>query len=127
MLNKYPLVAIALRNGLIAGVLGSVMLLGLYFMGRHPFLIPVFLDFRVILFGVLLYFTLKEYRDYFQQGSLYFSQGMIMSLLFTVVFAGVAFLLIWGFASWRPAFVSSYVSLTVDQIKSIPPEIVERI
>jgi hypothetical protein len=76
---------------------------------------------------VLLFFTLKEYRDYFQEGILYFWQGMMMCLLFTLAFAGVTFLLIWGYASWKPAFVATYISLASDQIRSIPPEIVDRI
>jgi len=127
MFKKYPWVAIAVRNGLISGVVGMMMLLGLYFLGRHPFLIPPYMDFRIILFGVLLFFTIKEFRDYFQQGTLYFWQGMFMSLVFTSVFALVAFFIIWIFTVLRPEFISSYVSLKVEEIKLIPPEIVERI
>src|SRR6267378_8654900 len=127
MFRKYPWIAVAARNGLIAGIVGMMMFLGLYFLGRHPFLIPPYMDFRIILFGVLLFFTLKEFRDYFQQGTLYFWQGMFMSLVFTSVFALVAFVIIWIFTAINPRFVGSYVSLTLDQIKSIPPEIVERI
>src|SRR5882762_9941353 len=102
MFRKYPWVAVAVRNGLIAGVVGMMMFLGLYFLGRHPFLIPPYMDFRIFLFGVLLFFTLKEFRDYFQEGVLYFWQGMFMSLIFTAVFALIAFVLIWAFASWSP-------------------------
>ena len=127
MFRKYPWIAVAVRNGLIAGVVGMMMFLVLYFLGRHPFLIPPYIDFRIILFGVLLFFTLKEFRDYFQEGTLYFWQGMFMSLIFTSVFALIAFGVIWAFAALNPRFVGSYVSLTLDQIKSIPPEIVERI
>ena len=127
MFRKYPWVAVSVRNGLIAGIVGMMMFLVLYLLGRHPFLIPPYMDFRIILFGVLLFFTLKELRDYFQEGTLYFWQGMFMSLIFTAVFALIAFVVIWAFASWSSRFVGSYVSLTLDQIKSIPPEIVERI
>lgn len=127
MFNKYPWVAIAVRNGLLAGVVGMMMLLGLYFLGRHPFLIPPYMDFRIILFGVLLFFTLKEFRDYFQKGTLYFWQGMFMSLIFTSIFALVALVIMWGFAALNPRFVSSYISLTLDQLKATPPEIIERI
>jgi len=127
MFRKYPWIAVAARNGLIAGIVGMMMFLGLYFLGRHPFLIPPYMDFRIILFGVLLFFTLKEFRDYFQEGTLYFWQGMFMSLIFTSIFALIAAVVVWAFAGLNPRFVGSYVSLTLDQIKSIPPEIVERI
>ncbi len=127
MFKKYPLVEVSVRNGAIAGVLGMILFIGLYYLGRHPFLIPFFFDFRIILFAVFIFFTLKEFRDYFQQGILFFWQGMIMSLLFTSLFAIIAFLIIWGFSTWRPAFVSTYISLTLEQARSMPPEIIEKI
>ena len=127
MFRNYPLVEISVRNGAIAGVLGMVLLIGLYYIGPHPFLIPVFFDFRIILFAVFIFFTLKEYRDYFQRGVLFFWQGMMMSLLFTSLFAIIAFLIIWVFSGWKPGFVSSYITLTLEQARSMPPEIIERI
>jgi Protein of unknown function (DUF4199) len=127
MLKKYPLVAVALRNGAIAGVLGFILLIGLYYLGRHPFLIPVFMDFRVVLFGVMLFFSLKEYRDFYRQGYLLFWEGMVLAALFTVIFAVIAATLLFAFASWRTEFVSSYITLTQEQMKGIPPEIIDRI
>ena len=127
MFKRNPMVGISLRNGAIAGVLGMILFLGLYLMGRHPFLIPVYLDFRIILFGVLIFFTLREFRDYFQKGMLSFAQGMLMSFLFTLVFAVIGFFAVWGFGSWKTAFVSDYISLTLESVKNFPPEIVKRI
>ena len=121
------MVEVSVRNGAIGGVLGMVLFLVLYYIGRHPLLIPAYLDFRIILFSVLIFFTLKEFRDYFQQGILFFWQGMMMSFLFTSVFALIAFLIIWSFGVWKAEFVSSYISLTLDQVRTIPPEIVKRI
>jgi Protein of unknown function (DUF4199) len=127
MLKKYPWVVIAVRNGLISGAVGMAMLLGLYFMGRHPFLIPPYLDFRIILFGVMLFFTLKEFRDYSQGGILYFWQGMFMSMVFTAVFALVGFVVIWIFSVLRPEFLSSFIAQKMEELKLIPAEIVKRI
>lgn len=127
MINRYPLVLVAVRNGLIGGTLGFVLLIGLYYLGRHPFLIPVFMDFRVVLFAVLFFFSLRELRDYYQQGTLLFWQGMVTCLLFTSVFAVLASLLVWAFAAWNHEFVSSYITQTMDQLKSIPADVVERI
>src|SRR5258708_3429199 len=90
-----PLVRVPLRYGLIGGVLGFVLLIILYYIDRHPFLIPVFFDFRVALFAVFLFFTLKELRDYFFGGLLFFWQGMIASGLFVIIFAIIASLLMW--------------------------------
>jgi hypothetical protein len=121
MFDQYPLVAVPLRNGMIAGILGMIMLLGLYYLGRHPFLVPVFFDFRIILFGVMLFYTLKEFREYYQNGMLLFWQGMVMSFVFAMVFALVASLLVWAFASWKPEFVREFVTLYRQQVTAAPP------
>ena len=88
---------LSVRNGLIAGVLGFSLLLALYYMGKHPFLFPIYFDFRFILLSIFIVMTLKEFRDDYQEGILYFGQAMMSSFLFTLVFAFVTSLLIWAF------------------------------
>ena len=122
-----PLVKVSLRYGVLAGITGSVLLTGLYYMGRHPFLIPVYVDFRIILFGIFIFFTLREIRDYYQQGILYFSQGIFASLLFTISFTLVSTLFIMLFALVVPAFLSDYIHLTEQQLKALPAEVIDSI
>jgi hypothetical protein len=110
----------------IGGFLGMAMFLGLYWMGQHPFIIPPFMDFRILLFGVFIFFTLRDFRDYFQGGILYFWQGMIMALVFTIVFSLVGMLSIWAYSVWNPEFVSRYVALKTAQAKMLTPEILAR-
>lgn len=118
---------VSLRYGALAGIVGSAFLIGLYYMGRHPFLIPVFIDFRIILFGVFIFFTLREIRDYYQEGILYFWQGIIASLIFTLCYAFISALVLWIFMRAVPEFLTEYISLSVEQVKSLPPEVIERI
>ena len=121
------LVRISLKYGVIAGVIGSILLVGLYYMDRHPFLIPVFLDFRIILFSVFIYFTFKEIRDFHQGGIFYFWQGIFSSFILTTCFAILTSLLIVVFIRIDPAFLSAYISLSIEQLKSLPPELIENI
>ncbi len=121
MTKKYPLLFISIRNGLIGAVLGVVLLLILYALGVHPFLIPIQFDFRFLLFAVFLFFTLKELRDYYQEGTLYFWQGMIMSFVFTLVYALTAALLIWLYTYLKPDFVTEYVRLFQERARAFPP------
>jgi hypothetical protein len=116
---RSPLVHISIRNGVIAGVLGFVLAVLLYFMNRHPFLFPVYFDFRIAVLGVFLVMTLKELRDTDAQGSLSFAQGMVSSFLLTATFATIASgsLLLFGWAV--PEFVTSYISLASGQMKAI--------
>lgn len=122
-----PLVRIPARFGAIAGLLGFIVILVLYYIGKHPFLFPVYFDFRIFLFGVFIFFTLKEYRDFYKNGILYFWEGIIGSFIFTITCTTVVIIGIAIFNSFQPEFLSTYISLSIEQIKSIPPEVVERI
>lgn len=128
MFERIPrLVFIAVRNGLLAGVLGIIFLLVLYYVGRHPFLFPIYFDFRIVMLSVFVVMSLKELRDDHQQGLLSFGSAMICAFLFTLVFAVVALGFIWLFSVLNPAFVTDYVNLMTAQLKSLNPAVVEQI
>jgi hypothetical protein len=127
MFSRFPLISVSVRNGALAGVLGFILLVTLFKLGRHPFLIPVFFDFRIMLFASMLFFTLKEFRDYYHSGVLFLWEGMILSLLFTIVFSIVAGFLVWVFASWSEAFVQGYISGALDQLRALPDDVVQQV
>lgn len=121
------LLRVSVRYGVLAGLIGSVLLVGLYYMGRHPFLIPVFMDFRIILFAFFIFFALREIRDHYMNGILYFWQGIIASFFFTVCFASISALALLAFMYIVPGFVGDYISLSMAQLRSLPPVVIERI
>ena len=90
-------------------------------------LIPVYLDFRIFIFGVFIFFTLKELRDFHYAGILYFWQGLLSSLMFTFVFALLSSLCIALFVVLEPQFLESYIARSIEQLRSLPPDIIERI
>jgi Protein of unknown function (DUF4199) len=122
-----PLIRVPIRYGILGGILGFVLIVILYYIGRHPFMIGVVLDFRIALFGVFMFFILKEIRDYHFGGLLFFWQGLIATAIFTVVFAVIASGLIWIFGINVPGFVIKYVELATNQLKSMPPEALKEI
>jgi Protein of unknown function (DUF4199) len=123
MFEKIPAwVKVATRYGLIGSAIGSLLIIVLYYIGRHPFLIPVMFDFRIILFSILLFFSLREFREYYQSGILYFWQGMLMCAIFTIVFALVTSFSIWLFATWKPEFVTEFVKLFQERSRAFPPQ-----
>lgn len=121
------LIKVSLRYGVLAAVIGCCLLVMLYYMDRHPFLIPVYFDFRIILFLVFIFFTLREIRDYYQNGLLFFWQGIFASIFFTLVYAIVTSLFLFLFVHFVPMFLTRYVALSVEQLKSLPADIIERI
>jgi hypothetical protein len=122
-----PIVRVPLRYGLIGGALGFVLVIILYYIGRHPLLVMPLFDFRVVLFGVLIFFVLRELRDYHFGGLLFFWQATAASGIFVITFGLVASLLIWIFAINVPQFVIQYIELVTNQIKTYPKETIEQI
>jgi hypothetical protein len=127
-MNRIPsLVRVPLRFGFIGGILGFTLLIVLYYIGRHPFLVIPLFDFRVALFGIFIYFILKELRDDNFKGVLFFGQGMAASGIFVITFGIIASLLVWIFAANVPGFVREYVELATNQLNTYPKETIEQI
>lgn len=122
-----PIVKVPAVNGLIAGVLGAILNILLFYFGKHPLLIPPYFDYRIILMGIFIFFTLKEFRDNYQDGILYFWQGLIGSFLFTTAFGLTAALIIYVFALMEPKFLEEYIRLFTEFLKAWPPEEIERL
>lgn len=122
-----PIIKVSVRYGVLAGITGWVLLLILYFIGRHPFLIPVYMDFRIILFVVFIFFTLREIRDYYQNGVLYFWQGIISCFLFTVCYAVCASLLLFIFMNVDGDFLPEYIRRSIATVQSLPQDAIDRI
>lgn len=111
----------------MAGVLAVVLMIAMYYMGHHPLMVSPFFDFRILLFGVFIFFSLREFREEHQQGALYFWQGMVGSFILVVVAGTLASLLLLVFCSLESEFVSSYVSAMTEYLKTFPAEDIERI
>jgi len=122
-----PLVGVPVRYGLIAGAIGLILLMSLFYMDRHPFLIPPFLDFRIIIFSVFVVFALRELREFYFEGILFFWQGMIASFILTFVFAFSASLFLLLFTYLQPDFVSSYIKLSTDQLREFTADEINRL
>jgi Protein of unknown function (DUF4199) len=127
MLDRVPrLLSVSIRNGFIAGALGFIFLLALYYMGKHPFLFPIYFDFRIILFVVFMVMGLKELRD-LQEGELSFGQGMVSNLIFTIIFALIAATGIWIFCMAVPQFLQDYIKTAMTQMETIAPNVIEQL
>lgn len=124
---KSSLLKVSLRYGVIAGFLCVGCVISLYYMGKHPFLINPLMDFRVPIFAVLLFFCLKEIRDFYQDGLLFFWQGTAGSFFFLAAASVVAAGGIYYFGLWQSSFLRDYIIEFTRQIQDLPPETVERI
>jgi hypothetical protein len=118
---------VCIRYGIAAGVLSAILLMVLYYAGKHPFLIVPYLDFRIFLFGVFIFFSLKEFRDVYQGGVLYFWQALFGSFLVIIISTLISCTGLYIFGSVEEGFVASYIHAMTEYLKTFPPEQVERI
>jgi uncharacterized membrane-anchored protein YitT (DUF2179 family) len=127
MKKRSPLISIGLLWGALAGTLTIVLVIAMYYIGRHPLMVSPFMDFRILLLGVCVFFSLKEFRDGHQQGGLFFWQGMVGSFIMVVVAATIASILLLAFCSFESSFIPSYVEAMTEYLKTFPPEDIARI
>lgn len=121
------LLKVCIKYALVAGALAFILAITTFYIGRHPMLISPFLDFRILLFGVFIYFSLREFRDFKQEGVLYFFQAMIGSGIVVVVASVVSTLGVYFFGSLEPGFVNEYISGMSAYLKTFSKEDIERI
>jgi len=126
-MKRSPLLSVSIRYGAVAGVLTFLLMVAMFYVGRHPLMVAPYLDFRILLFGVFIFFTLKEFRDYYQAGVLYFWQGLIGSGIMVLVATLLASIGMLIFGKYNSQFLSSYIELRTAYLKTFPPEIVKQI
>jgi hypothetical protein len=127
MNNPSVLMRIGARYGAIAAVLSISLMIVMFYLGRHPLMVAPFVDFRILLYGIFIFFALKEYREYHQEGILYFWQGMVGSFFVVLTAAVLGSLLLYAFGNLELNFVPSYVSAMTEYLKGFPEEDIERI
>lgn len=125
--NIPPLVRVMARYGVISGIIGVIAVVVFFYIGKHPFWIFPLFDPRVLLIAIFLVFGLKEVRDYFQEGVLFFWQGLIGSLVLLAVMSVTGYAGILIFASSEPEFLKLYITQGLEQINNIPAESADEI
>lgn len=108
-----PIFKIPLKYGLIGSLFGVVLIVVLFYSNRHPLLIPPMFDFRIILFGLFIFFGLKEFREYHNGGILNFWQGMVISFIMYMIIGIVVGLFIISFSNLVPEFLEGYITGTI--------------
>jgi hypothetical protein len=121
------LVKVCVRYGAVAGVLSALLLIMLFYAGRNPMLIAPFLDFRIFVFGIFIFFSLKEYRDAYQGGLLYFWQALFGSFILVLLSSVISSTGLYIFGVLEAKFVSDYIEGMTEYLKTFPPEEIERI
>jgi hypothetical protein len=127
MRKPSPLLTIAVRYGAIAAVLSIALNMAMFYMNRHPVMISPYLDFRVFLYGIFIFFSLKEYRDFHNEGALHFFQGMFGSFVLVATAGVLGSILYRIFGAFETNFIPEYVRLMTEYLNGWPEEDIARV
>ena len=119
-----PLWGVSIKFGLVAAALNIALMLLLFYTGKHPLLIPPYMDGRIIVFLIFIYFTIREFRDSLNEGILHYWQGFLLGfgVYVTVGILGSIFVMI--FNSIDPTFLTSYIEKTAAGMEAAYDEMV---
>ncbi len=126
-MKSSTLFKISARYGAVSGILAFILLIIQYYLGRHPMLVSPLLDFRVLLFGIFIFFALREFRDFIQEGFLSFAQGMFGALMVVFFSSIITSIMLVAFGKWENGFVNLFITQSIDYLKTFPKEDIERI
>ncbi len=108
-----PLVKVPLKYAVVAAVLAIAAVLVLFYTHRHPLLIPIIYDYRILLFGVFIFFSLKELKEVYNQGILHFWQGLLAGIIFYIGLGLIVGIFILIFGNVHEPFLLEYIEGTI--------------
>ncbi len=113
-----PIVKIAGKFGFIGGLVLTATLIGLFYLGRHPLLIPLVFDLRILLFPLFIFLSIREFKS-INDNVLHFWQGLSMGLVCYILIALITAISLWIFGGViDTSFVSQYIEASIDSLNA---------
>ena len=117
-MKKIPeLVKVPFKFGIYGGILVIILIIILYYLNRHPLLIPIIFDFRMLLLPLFLYLSVKEFRDHKNDNILHFWQGIAGGFVCYSTIGFIASLFIFFFSrTIEPGFLAEFIEASHNQL-----------
>ena len=124
--GKSPIVRLAGKYGLISAV-SLILGLGIiYYAGKHPLLINIVFDLRILIFALFIFIGIREYRQDYNNGILHFWQGLYIGIILYITAAFITSLFIWIFAGWLDVdFLTSFIAKSMETLETNKQVIIE--
>ena len=97
---KNPILKVPAKFGLIGGLLAAILFIVLYAVGQNPLLSTKKIPFGIILIPLLVFFSIKEFRDYFNGRELRFWQGVVIGFVNYLIIALISSTFIFVFLNY---------------------------
>lgn len=122
-MNK-QLLLVPVKFGIVAGILNVILMIILFYSGKHPALLPPYLDSRILVFIIFMYFTLKEYRNYHNEGFLHMWEGLILGFFVYTIVGIIGFLSIIILDMAGTGFINQYITLATEGLMNMREELI---
>lgn len=123
---KKPIIIVPLKFGLIGGLLYIILFFVLHFLVLDPLsnaLVPA-----MVLMALFIFFSIKEFKVYYNQRKLHYWQGMTIGFINYFLFALVSFIFILLFTSIiEPEAVSDNIHHRMEMLESNKENYIEKI
>lgn len=111
---KKPLLQVPMKYGVIASGLLALLFVILYYSGKHPLFVPLFLDIRLIMLPVFMFFAMKDFRDSQNGGVLHFWQGLTIGFLTFITVGLLMSVFITLLSEYSSSFLSDFISSNIE-------------
>ncbi len=124
MEKNRQLLAVPLKFGAVAGLLNIVLMFILFKAGKHPSLLPPFLDSRILVFFIFMYFTIKEYRDYHNDGYLHMWEGLVLGFFVYSIVGLIGFVFVYLMDALNTGYTQNYIDLASQGLMNMKEELI---
>ena len=115
--TKNPLFLVPSKYWLVGAVLIIIALLVLYYLGRHPLLLSPIMDARIPLYALIIFISIKVFKDQHNKGVMHFWQGMTIGMIVYIHMAFGAALFIYIFSEISSTnFLEEYIRIATGQL-----------
>ena len=131
---KSPLLAVPIKYGLVGGILSVLIFIIIYVLGKNPLIIYRDFDFSFLLLPIFIAFSIKEFRDNWNNRSLKFGEGMSVGFINYLIVASISGLFIFIFLNIESSMLAEYISdrsllivnIKEDMVKTMGQELYQK-
>ncbi len=124
---KSSLTKVALKYGLIGSLIPVLLFTVLHLLGKNPLLITKQIPFSLLLIPVLIFFCVKEFRDYRNSGELRFWQGLYLGFVNYILIALISAVFVWMFINYyKPEILEEFIDFNMLNFQEEKAGIVEQ-
>lgn len=120
-----PYIQTALKYGLLGGALLILLFFTLHFLNMNPVVLSKKLDFGFIIVPLIVFFSIKEFRDYRNGKVLTFGQGMTVGFFTYVFLAIISGFFIFILFNIQPELLDEYISDRIAVMEEKKTDIIE--